>query len=1123
MNVSCRIGILLALVLGSAAGLRAAGIESTGNTDGLLTWEVGRLGAGETDRQMVLFAFAPEHGELVKRLDAARRRFAAWPDSNRPAADSSVSTIAWIKNDTTDFALAGPGHFFWEGQRQALTCPKGGQLSRFGYYVHYSDGTPRRAGTPINANRLDNLRVVEPIRPVGKSEAIGTVETADGKLRVRIRAVMGEGSATAVEFVLRNTSDGPLADVRLSAYSNLESAHTHPNDYSTLDALAGGLLVVDPPSGMCLTMAGLDRPSSGYSGTWASQDSLQTAAGVAFSQWPKFTAVPDAIKRQLARAPRPGLPHAPAASSEPSEPETRDLTTQEARAALHHDWLFQADGKPTTERAMQEIQWARDLAARLQRSPAAPDLSQELKELDDLQKRLTTRTGTTSGVQKGTVPFSLRENRDSPQALFVTPSPPHPLTPSTLYLAVRAVKRRIMLKDPVVDFSKVLLIDSPYPQGAEWPHQARHRNGMMAVPGGRLLVLDGLHPGGKVRKLAAQKPGSFWRPDLSFDAQRVLFCYKAHDEKSFHLYEINLDGSGLRQLTSGDYDDTDPIYLPDGHIMFTTTRCNTYVRCMPYTYAYVLARCDADGENIYLVSRNNEPDWCPSLLNDGRVIYSRWEYHDKALWRIQSLWAMNPDGTNVATFWGNQSVWPDHLAEARAIPGSRRVMFTGVAHHDWFAGSIGILDPERGFNFPHGLTKVTCDVPWPECGTPPLDPHETDNYHVSGRYAAYKTPYPLSEETFLVSARTGGRLDKFKLYLMDVYGNRELIYQGHYNVLHAMPIRPRIAPRRHPDRVAWPGTGKDRRPPKRGIVYSADVYHGVPDLQRGSVKHLRVIQMDARTYSTWTRDGRFSGPVVSGVQDDGVKRILGTVPVLDDGSFATRVPAGQALHFQLLDERYRSLHTMRSFTGVMPGERRGCVGCHELHSTAPAAATALALKGPPAELTPPPWGAESIGYERHVQPLLDRYCGKCHQGEGEGRKEYDLTLRPGRGAFQEPYLTLIGYAQYSGAASDRNNPGIAGALKAENFDQRDPDSYGTFRPMQHLSYTSPLIEKYAGGKHYDVKLAPNHLRQLIAWVDANCPYRGDEEVRAIADPDFAGIEVLPVRPRTSSAPVVPRP
>ena len=155
------------------------------------------------------------------------------------------------------------------------------------------------------------------------------------------------------------------------------------------------------------------------------------------------------------------------------------------------------------------------------------------------------------------------------------------------------------------------------------------------------------------------------------------------------------------------------------------------------------------------------------------------------------MWTVNPDGTQVNTLWGNQSVWPDLLKDARGIPGSRRIMFTGSAHHNWFSGSVGIIDPTKGFNFPDGLTKVTADVQWPESGNGPVDPIESPDYHASGNYAAYYSPFPLSEHDFLVSANRAG---KFVLYLMDVDGNRELVYEGTNNILHALPVRERKRP-----------------------------------------------------------------------------------------------------------------------------------------------------------------------------------------------------------------------------------------------------------------------------------------------------------------------------------------
>jgi hypothetical protein len=691
-----------------------------------------------------------------------------------------------------------------------------------------------------------------------------------------------------------------------------------------------------------------------------------------------------------------------------------------------------------------------------------------------------------------------------------------------LYFSARLVKRQIMFKNPVLDFAQLLLIDQPMPQGPEVIHEAIHRMGKMAVPGGRLCVLDGLHPGGKVRQLAPEKPGSFWRPELSFDARKVLFCYKPADQKSFHLYEMSFDGTGLKQLTDSEYDDVDPIYLPDGHIIFTTTRGNSYVRCGPFIYSYILARCDADGQNVYLISYNGEPDFVPALLSDGRIIYSRWEYSDKPLWRLQKLWTTGQDGTGTAHFWGNQSVWPDHLSEPRQIPGSSRVMFSGVGHHDWWSGSIGIVDPRKGRDYPYGLTKVTVDLRWPEVSDPPEVLPEAADYHAAGRYSGYKTAYPLSEQDFLVSARgEGGR---FRLYLMDVHGNRELIYEGAHHVLHAIPVRPRSVPPEQPNRVAWPGTGPDRKAAEPGVFFSADVCEGVPELPRGAVKFLRVFQLDYKTYSTWNKSYRHSGPAVSIVQEEGVKRILSEVPVEADGSVHFKAPAGRALFFQLLDQDRRCLQTMRSFTGLMPGEQRGCVGCHEGQCAAPPRKASIAAARLPTEISPPPWGTQSISYERFAQPLLDRYCVECHQGS-KGSAEPNLALRPGVNVFKEPYLTLVGQAGWQNpVAAGGPGYGIAGAIPVESgYDQNSPSALATLRPMQYLSYKSRLVELSSSGKHYGVKADPLSLHRLMAWVDACCPFLGEEELRALGDPDFAGIDLLPIRPRVQTAPVIERP
>ncbi|MBN1419060.1 MAG: hypothetical protein JXP34_09805 [Planctomycetes bacterium] len=1083
----------------AAAPCLAGGLAAEGNVDGVLVWRLGPLAPRGSAREVVIFSFDRTYDAVAKRIEAARAHFASLPDPAPPTPGPAATGAIWIRNDATDFALEDWSGFLWRMKRQALACPAGGQLSQFAYYLHYWNlAGEQRAGTPNEERRpLENLRVAEPVRARGEGEAAGIVETADGILRVRIRAALGPGGTAGVEFVVTNIGAEPLADVRLSAYANVEAAHTHESDLSVLDARTGGILVIDPPTELAVVMTGLGRPALGYAGTWNSWPLLREGRGIASDDWKPFAGVSAEMRKKLARlAARANAPpniYLPYIHDNPSTPETRTLSSEEARAALERDWIFQAGGKPLADRARDEIGWARALAARLAADPRTRDLGEDLAELDRLAARL----------EGGADPND-----------------------AGLYIAVRRTKRRIAFANPAIDFDRLLFIDQPQPAGpVNDIHEAIHRMGITATPGGRLLILDGLEPGGRVTKLAPDRPGSFWRPDLSFDATRILFCFKPHDEPSFHIYEIGIDGKGLRQVTDGDYDDLDPLYVPGGKIIFTTTRGNSYVRCGPFIYSTLLARCDADGGNVYLLSQGGEPDFVPSLMDDGRVIYSRWEYTDKPLWRVQSLWTTNQDGSGTAVFWGNQSVWPDHLSEPRQIPGSRRVIFSGVGHHDWWSGSIGIIDPERGFNFPYGLTKVTCDLRWPEASIPPLDPAESPRYHPSGPYTGYKTPYPLSPEDFLVSARGEG--GKFRLYLMDLEGNRELIYEGVHHVLHAIPVRIRVAPPAHPDRVVWPGTGEERKSAEPGIFFSVDVCRGVPDLPRGMVKYLRVFQLDHKTYSTWGKTWRHSGPAVSVVQEEGVKRIITEVPVEDDGSVHFVAPAGRAFHFQLLDEKRRCLQTMRSFTGLMPGEVRGCLGCHEMHASAPPRRTGIALRRPPTPISPPPWGDESISYERFAQPVLDRHCGKCHQGDGEGRKAIDLTLRPGHDVFKEPYLTLVGGAGWGNPVPDRGQPGygIAGAIPVESMDptMNDPRAYATLRPLKYLSYTSPLIARAMGGEHHGVQIEGEDLRRLMAWVDACCPFLGEEELRALGDPAFAGIEELPIRPRVRTAPIVERP
>jgi hypothetical protein len=833
---------------------------------------------------------------------------------------------------------------------------------------------------------------------------------------------------------------------------------------------------------------------------------------------------------------RPRTSEAVAAYQTPQTPPVKDRTPDETRAILEADWLFQCDGKPTLERSLQEIDWSRQLATRIRvqaanfkaddESPAIESATfpaslgvsfgAELARLNELEQRVKSRAN-----------VSLTDEDKE------------------LYFAVREVKREITFKNPAIDFNSILYIDGPTPQGSEWAHETRHRLGYMAVPGGRLMTLSGLNPGGRQTKLMPSEPlhGSFWRPDLSYDGKRVLFSFKPHNEKSFHIYEINIDGTGLRQLTGGIFDDLDPVYLPDGkNIMFLTTRGHIYVRCMPPTNAFVMARMALDtkkgDKNLYIISRSGEPEYTPSVMQDGRVVYTRWEYTDKPLWRAQSLWTMNADGTQVQTFWGNQSVWPDLLKDARQIPGSDRVMFTGSAHHNWYSGSVGIIDPNQGFNFPDGLTKVTQELAWPECGNGPSDPKESTHYHTAGNYTAYYSPYPLNENDFLVSAlrklkaeQKGmsnlGR-EKFVLLLMDTDGNRELVFEGDHHIWNAHPLRPRAVPRIYPDRVNWPSWA-ERDNPETGVIYSNNVYENAPEELRNKAKYLRIWSIEHKTYTYWfKRNYVSSGPEISANQSEGIKKIIGTVPIEDDGSVSFNAPTGIALHFQLLDENMRALQTMKSFTGVLPGEARGCLGCHESHVRTPVLTqTGKALRRAPSHIEPVAWKDVTVSYERYVQPVLNKYCGECHQDpKSDAYKAFNATLRPGFLGFKEPYMTLLGSPTWGSAYKDRKAAapfGWADTIMVEAYSQTDPKGYATYPPMTKLSYKSRLVQRMASGEHHDVKVDSEDLLRVILWVDAMGPYYGAEEVRCMADPIFPGKDWLSQTPRVMTAPIIQRP
>ena len=116
-----------------------------------------------------------------------------------------------------------------------------------------------------------------------------------------------------------------------------------------------------------------------------------------------------------------------------------------------------------------------------------------------------------------------------------------------------------------------------------------------------------------MRFLLNDLQGTVRDPQVHYDGKKILFSCRLGGDESFHLYEIDTDGSDLRQLTDGPFDDLEPSYMPDGRIVFCSTRCNRYVNCM-LCHVAVVFTCDADGGNIRQLSPNKEMETTPLPL-----------------------------------------------------------------------------------------------------------------------------------------------------------------------------------------------------------------------------------------------------------------------------------------------------------------------------------------------------------------------------------------------------------------------------------------------------------------------------------------------------------------------------
>jgi len=649
-----------------------------------------------------------------------------------------------------------------------------------------------------------------------------------------------------------------------------------------------------------------------------------------------------------------------------------------------------------------------------------------------------------------------------------------------LYRRVRWFAREMALDDPRVT-GQPLLFMKRNRFVCQMLHEYMgyfHDYGNVAGGGG-ICVLERPGYSLKTRDLIRGRltNGNFTTLALSSDARTVFFAFAERSEKkpeftsperrSFHIFSMARDGSGLRQLTRGVEDDFDPCPLPDGGMAFMSSRRGGFARCnnaWEPCETYTLHRMDADGAHIRTLSFHETDEWHPSVMNDGRLVFIRWDYVDRSAANFHGLWTSRADGTGVAGLFGNYTMRINACYQPRPIPGSDKLLFLAGAHHADVGGSLVMLDPKlarldpkTGEDILDATQSLTPEICFPESAGWPK--------------SYFHSPWPLSEDVFLVSfsfdplpgMSSGEKKDtRTGLYYFDRFGNLELLYRdAGISSMYPIPLAPRARPPVVRSNLAPELAGE-------GEFLLSDVNRSLMPLPLGRpIRELRVFQLLTKTGTHTAND-----PRIGHANAENARLLLGTVPVETDGSAYFRVPAGKPLYFQAVDAAGRAVQGMRSEVYLQPGERRACVGCHEAPGTAAANRPTLAMRRAPSRLQPGPDGTRPMSYPLLVQPVLDRHCVRCHDGQSAPGKSKLALTGEAAGNFTRSYQNLkphLRWYEWGGASISQiaTQPGRIGAD------------------------ASPLTAILDDATHRSqVQWTDTDRRYLYLWLDANVPFYG---------------------------------
>ncbi len=652
-----------------------------------------------------------------------------------------------------------------------------------------------------------------------------------------------------------------------------------------------------------------------------------------------------------------------------------------------------------------------------------------------------------------------------------------------IYLYVAVVK-----KNPLLDFDQLLIRKSTWTGFVpNW-----HSNCARGKPQcqDELIVIDPDGPLAQAPKRVLTAPRNAFAGDLSmhWDAGRFLFTGLS-DQDAYQVFEHNLITGNTQQVTpnmGSGIDNAEGCYVPDGATLFISNATMGGIPCISgLSSVGNIFRLEADGQTVRQLTFEQDQDWYPVIQEDGRIMYLRWEYIDIAHYYSRILCTMNPDGTNQRALYGSGSYWPNALFFAKPIPGhpSRFVSVVSGHHGTLREGELHLFNVRVGDREAEGATH---QFPFSDRTVEPVIMDRL----VDNSWPKFAYPYPLNDKYVLVSARLTPE-DQFSVYLVDTFDNMLKISEapGHH-LLEPTPIAKRKAPRRLPDRTI-PGE-------TRTSIFIADIYtgSGLKDIPRGTVKRLRVYTVNYAYRHTGGYD------VVGQESGWDCRRILGEVPVYEDGSALFMAPANRPIIVQPLDQEGCALQLMRSWLVGMPGENVSCAGCHESqYDAAPTQAT-IAMNTGPVDIEPFNGPERAFSYNGEIQPILDRYCVGCHDGA-----DHVLPPQAPRPNFADMSLGVPGVERPFGPMNpdaatrgdwpswlwgDTGSHYLSKSYHALHRYVRRPGPEGdllTLTPMDFHASTSELVQMLKKG-HHNVKLDPQSWKTLYCWIDLNVPYYG---------------------------------